>query len=98
MALVISQSVRTKLANKTPPVTESEIVQCFANRTKSFLIDTRADNLTNPLTRWFIAETDFGRKLKVCFMPTKDGIVIKSAYDPNGKELRIYEKFATFVS
>ncbi len=94
MKLLISAAVREKLANKTPPVAETEIVQCFANRTGKDLIDTRADNLTNPLTRWFIAETDFGRKLKVAYMPTTNGIVIKSAYDPNEEEKRIYNKFS----
>ncbi|MDO8369651.1 MAG: hypothetical protein Q7S71_02885 [Candidatus Nitrotoga sp.] len=94
MGLIISSSVRAKLANKTPPVTESEICQCFANRTRSYLIDKRANNLTNPLTRWFIAETDFGRKLKIAFMPTAGGIVIKTAYGPNAEELRIYGKIA----
>jgi hypothetical protein len=94
MNLIISTAVREKLANKTPPVTEIEIIQCFANRSGSDLIDTRADHLTNPLTRWFIAETDFGRKLKVAYMPTTQGIVIKSAYDPNDEEKRIYKKIA----
>lgn len=97
MGLIISPSVRSKLVNKVPPVTESEIGQCFANRTKSYLIDTRANNLTNPLTRWFIAETDFGRKLKIAFMPTAEGIVIKTAYDPNTEELRIYKKIAQSI-
>lgn len=92
MKLSISAAVREKLANKTPPVTESEIVQCFANRIGNDLIDTRADNLTNPLTRWFIAETDYGRKLKVAYMPTTQGIIIKSAYDPNEVEIRIFNK------
>jgi len=92
MNLSISTAVREKLANKTPPVTESEIIQCFANRNRSALIDTRADNMTNPLTRWFIAETDFGRKLKVAYMPFTDKIVIKSAYDPNPVEQQIYNK------
>ena len=94
MKLIISTGVRAKLAGKTPPVTESEIVQCFANRTGKDLIDTRAEHLTNPLTRWFIAETDFGRNLKVAYMSSQKGIVIKSAYDPNAMELRIYKKVA----
>lgn len=92
MKLSISAAVREKLANKTPPVSESEIIQCFANRVGKDLIDTRADNRTNPFTRWFIAETDFGRKLKVAYMPTTQGIVIKSAYDPNDVEMRIFAK------
>lgn len=94
MKLIISTAVREKLANKTPPVSEYEIVQCFANRAGKDLIDTRAEHLTNPLTRWFIAETDFGRELKVAYMPTTQGIVIKSAYDPNATEKRIYKKIA----
>lgn len=94
MSLIISKGVREKLANKEPPVSQVDIIQCFANRNRSDLIDTRADNRTNPLTRWFIAETDYGRKLKVAYMPTAAGIVIKSAYDPNAEELRIYNKIS----
>lgn len=90
MALIISPTIRAKLAAKKPPVSEAEIIECFSNRSHSYLIDTRAKNLTNPLTRWFIAETNFGRKLKIAFMPTVEGIVIKSAYDPNQTEIRIY--------
>lgn len=92
MKPIISSAVRNKLANKVPPVSEEDIIQCFANRAGRYLIDTRESNLTNPLTRWFIAETDFGRKLKVVFIPTKEGIVIKSTYTPNAEELRIYAK------
>ena len=90
--LILSQAVRAKLAAKEPPVSESEIEQCFANRAGKLLIDNRAENGTNPYTRWFIAETDFGRKLKICFIPLDGGIVIKTAYDPNEQELRIYRK------
>lgn len=97
MNLLISPAVRAKLVGKTPPVTEGEIVQCFANRDRSDLIDTRAQHLTNPLTRWFIAETDYGRKLKVVYMPTSDGIVIKSAYDPNEEVKRIYYKHSLLL-
>ena len=93
MALVISPQVRNKLANKTPPVSKDEILQCFANRAGNFLLDTLADHLTNPVTRWFIAETDYGRKLKVVFIPLDGDIIIKSAFDPNAEELRIYAKF-----
>lgn len=93
MKLIISSAIRNKLANKVPPVSEDDIIQCFANREGRYLIDTRESNLTNPLTRWFIAETDFGRKLKVVLIPTKEGIVIKSTYDPNTEELRIYAKY-----
>jgi len=90
MKLLISQKVRAKLSDKEPPVSEEDIRQCFANRTGRFLTDTRAKNLSNPVTRWFIAETDFGRKLKICFVPLGDAIAIRTAYDPNAIELGIY--------
>lgn len=93
MKLLISQGVRAKLSGKEPPVSEEDIIQCFANRSGRELVDTRADNLTNPLTRWFIAETDFGRKLKVCYVPLPHGIQIKTTYEPNAEELRIYSKY-----
>lgn len=93
MALKMSPHVRSKLANKTPPVTRDEILQCFANLIGNVLIDTRAQHLTDPMTRWFIAETDYGRKLKIVYIPQNGDIIVKSAYDPNPDELRIYAKF-----
>lgn len=92
MALKISHSVRLKLANKKPPVTKEEILQCFANNIGNILYDTRAEHITDPLTRWFIAETDQARKLKIMYIPQNPDITIKSAYDPNIEELRIYAK------
>lgn len=98
MKLIISSSVRDKLAKKSPPVQEHEIIQCFANRTHKDLIDTREAHLTNPMTRWFISQTDYGRSLKISYIPTKDGIVIKSAYDPNTDEWRIFSDFTTPIN
>lgn len=94
MALVLSQKIRAKLSAKVPPVSENDIKECFANRTGRYLIDNRADNATNPPTNWFIAETDYGRWLKICFvrMPNTD-VHIKTAYVPNAEEVRIYKKF-----
>lgn len=95
MPLIISKRVREKLANKQPPVTEAEIVQCFANREGRFLLDTREEHKTNPPTKWFIAETNYGRLLKVVFVRNIDGsIEIKSAFDPNDTEKRIYRNHA----
>ena len=95
MALVISPAVHAKLAAKKPPVTQAEIQQCFANRTGMYLLDQREEHASNPPTRWFIAETYYGRKLKVVFIPRENDIVIRTAYDPNVEEIRIYKKFAT---
>lgn len=94
MRLRISPAIRDKLDHKKPPVDECEIVQCFANRDGAYLYDTRARHLTQPLTQWFIAETDKGRNLKVVFIHTDTGITIKSAFDPNATEIAIYKKYA----
>ena len=94
MALKISSKVQAKLASKKPPVTQAEIEQCFANRTGTYLLDSREEHASDPPTQWFIAETYYGRKLKVVFIPRDDDIVIRTAYDPNADEIRIYRKFA----
>lgn len=64
MELMISQKIRLKLSEKKPPVTEDEIIQCFSNRDGHFLEDSREDHQSDPPTRWFIAETDYGKNSK----------------------------------
>lgn len=92
--LIISSKVGQKLASKHG-VNEEEVKECFGNREKGFLKDTREEHKTDPATLWFISETDHGRHLKIAFMQYPDGkIVIKSAYEPNGDEVRIYNKYA----
>lgn len=93
MGLVISPQVRGKLSQKTPPVTEAEILHCFANRSGVYLTDTREQNRTDPPTRWFIAETDYGRRLKIVFILRDNDVIIKTAYDPNETEETIYGRF-----
>ena len=95
MDLVISAKIRQKLTEKHG-VAEEEIIECFSNREGDFLQDTREDHATDPATNWFIAETNRGRKLKVAFMyysETKK-VVIKTAYEANDSEIRIYQKYA----
>lgn len=94
MPLIISTRVREKLSSKSPPVTEGEIIQCFANQTHRPLIDLREEHLTNPYTRWFVSETDYGRKLKIMYVPRADGIHIKSAYDATAEIISIYNSKA----
>lgn len=91
--LQISASVQAKLAAKVPPVKRDEILQCFANREGKFLLDTREEHESDPPTRWFIAETNFGRKLKIAFIARGTVVTIRTAYDPNADELRIYSKY-----
>lgn len=44
-------------------------------------------------TEWFIAETNMGVLLNVCFIE-KDGIIyIRTAYRPNDEEIRTYQKY-----
>lgn len=92
--IILSDVIRKKLANKEPPVTESEIQQCFCNATHQPLIDTREEHKTNPPTRWFVAETDYGRKIKIMYVPTPEGLYIKSAYNATEEIRRIYNKYA----
>ena len=93
MPLIISRRIRTKLSGKAPPVTEDEIIQCFANRIGVYLEDDREQHRSNPPTQWFIAQTDYGRNLKVVFIQEDTDIYIRTAYVPNDEELRIYEKY-----
>ncbi len=93
MGLKLSSKIREKLASKVPPVTESEILQCFANRVGCDLLDSREQHKTDPPTRWFIAETDFGRLLKVVYILKDGDLIIKTAYGPNPIEKKMYSDF-----
>jgi uncharacterized DUF497 family protein len=88
-----SPGVLEKLRNKHH-VSELEISQCFINRDGMLLEDLREDHKTDPTTEWFIAETHKGRKLKVCFVQVGTEIDIKTAYEPNDQEIRIYNEKA----
>ena len=90
MSLYLSPKVRQKLLDRN--VTEAHVLQCFANRAGRDLFDKRPQHQTVPPTRWFIAETDYGIKLKVVYMlyPDTQVVEIKSAFQPNEDELRIY--------
>lgn len=54
------------------------------------LTDNRLNNQTDPPTRWFIAETDMGRRLKIVYIRTDKEFIVKTAYPPNAEELEIY--------
>jgi uncharacterized DUF497 family protein len=93
MKIRMSEKTRQKLATKHGGVSDKEIRECFENREGLDLFDTRAEHLTDPLTRWFIAQTNHRRLLKIVFIPVKDSIEIKSVYEPNEEEIRIYHKY-----
>ncbi|MBB4844678.1 hypothetical protein HNP55_003222 [Paucibacter oligotrophus] len=91
----VSPEVRQKLKVKHG-VTEVQIMQCFANREGRYLIDDREEHKTNPVTRWFIAQTDYGIILKVCFVydPATKIIDIKTAFRPSQQAIDLYNKKA----
>lgn len=90
--IVISDEIEEKLRKKHD-VTRREIEQCFDNRTGRLLIDNRPENATKPPTRWFIAETNNNRLLKVVYVRRDGQYFLKTAYEPNSEELRIYRKY-----
>ena len=89
MSLKFSSAVNQKLAEKHG-VSPEEVQQCFANREGGLLEDIREDHKTDPPTQWFIAETDYGRRLKIVFILKGGDIILKTAYCPNPVEETIY--------
>lgn len=92
MALKLSNKILEKLASKHG-VSKDEVEQCFANRTGKYLGDTRENHRSTPPTHWFIAETNYGRKLKIAFIVEGNDVFIRTAYPPNKDELHIYKKY-----
>lgn len=92
MRLKISPRIQKKLREKHR-VTDKELLECFENRRGADLFDTRAEHHTDPLTRWFLAYTNHCRLLKIVFIPRGDVMEIKSVYEPNDEEVRIYRKY-----
>jgi len=93
MALIISSKIRAKLVEKHS-VSKDEVEQCFTTREGKYLIDKREEHLTDPPSQWFIAETYYGRTLKVVFVMDGDNIFIKTAYEANEIEIGIYKRCA----
>ncbi|MCF7520533.1 hypothetical protein L4G92_00475 [Neisseria sp. ZJ106] len=92
--LKISDSVYFKLKTKhglCEP--ENDIIEAFSNMTGGTLIDIREEHQSDPPTEWFVAETNKGLKLKVCFINKNGEIHIRTAYPANEDEIRIYEKY-----
>lgn len=92
MRLRISPRIRSKMDEKHH-VTPKELLECFENRRGLDLFDERAEHLTDPLTRWFLAYTNHCRLLKVVFIPRGAVMDIKSVFEPNDEEIRIYRKY-----
>ena len=94
MKFDIPPSVSEKLRDKHK-VEPKEVYQCFLNRTHGFLNDTREEHKSDPITQWFIAETDQGRQLKICFLLKGGVVTIKTAYEPTtDASIKLYYKIA----
>lgn len=91
MGLVISPAICAKLATKHK-VTPEEVEQCFTNRRGKIILDSREEHAADAPTLWFIAETDYGRKLKVVFVNEKGNNYLKSAFEPSEATTRNYLK------
>lgn len=88
--VIISETILAKLAAKHN-IGAPEVFQCFANRTGKLLTDNREQHRTDPPTKWFIAPTNKGRLLKVCYVPDGD-YYLRTCFEPNDVELAIYRK------
>ncbi|WP_314324714.1 ADP-ribosyl-(dinitrogen reductase) hydrolase [Comamonas aquatica] len=99
MNISISPAVLAKLADPSHNVTKQEILECFANRDRKFLTDNRPQHQAPIPTQWFVAETDYGRLLKVVFMYDRpvNTIIIKSAYPAEQHIVDIYHKHAPMI-
>ena len=51
------------------------------------------DHVTDPVSEWFVGETDRGRLLKIIFVFREGNLYLKSAYPANDKTQRIYKDF-----
>lgn len=90
-ALNISPAILAKLRDRHG-VSRTEVEQCFQNRAGRLLTDNRALTKTNPPTLWFIATTNRGRSLKIVYIQRGTSVDLKTAYEPNEDEARIYRR------
>jgi hypothetical protein len=94
--LLISDAVRDKLRSKHQ-VEASEVRQCFSNRAGKLLLDAREQHQTDPPTLWFVAPTNRERLLKIVYIQKDGQVLLKTAFEPNAKEMQIYKQFGGAV-
>ncbi len=78
-------------------VSEREVQQCFDNMDRQALLDKREKHKTNPPTQWLISRTNKNRELKIVFMQFDVDVIVKSAFEPDAEERRIYSKYAPLL-
>ena len=87
--LIISPDTEEKLIKKHG-LRRIDVEQCFRNREHSYLLETRPEHKTEPLSEWFISENDRGVLIKVVCIFIEGMIHLKSAFPPNDEEISIY--------
>jgi hypothetical protein len=91
--LIFTDAIIVKL-NIKHNVQIIEVEESFFNWIGRPIVDNREQHRTKPPTIWFISSTSEGRLLKIIGIPFVDQkeFVIKSAFEPDEKEIEIYEK------
>lgn len=92
LPILVSQDTLEKLRDKHN-ITLREVEQCFENKCGMYVEDTRENNRTDPPTLAFIAPTNRGRLLKVCFMFIDGNVHLKTAFDPDERDIAHYDTF-----
>jgi len=87
--LIINSQIRNKLLEKHK-VTEKEVRECFLNRERIALKDEREEHETDPPTLWMISRTNHLRYLKLVSIIKERNVILKTAYEPNQREIQIY--------
>ncbi|MGJ7568897.1 ADP-ribosyl-(dinitrogen reductase) hydrolase [Variovorax sp. RB2P76] len=88
---IVSAAVLEKLRDKHQ-VSVREVEQCFENLCGMYVEDDREDNRTDPATLAFVAPTNEGRLLKVCFMFLEGNVHIKTAFEPTEEDVAFYDE------
>lgn len=96
MAVIISKRIQTKLLGKHN-VTKKEVTECFFNRDRTALKDSREEHQTDPPTLWIIAKTNHCRALKLLFVVNDGDVILKSAFEPNQNEIDIYARYSRYL-
>lgn len=92
MKLVATDAVKEKIWTEHE-VYFQEAEEAFENSEGPWFEDDRAKNQTRPKTIWTLAFTDLGRLIKIVVIkrPTDAVAVLRTAYEPDEDEVKIYE-------
>lgn len=88
----ISPKTEKKIERKHNSISLDDIYYAFHNPLGGIFDDNRPEHKTEPPTRWFIGETEYGRKVKIAYIwPPGEKPRIKTAYEPKQPTLEYYK-------